>query len=83
MNGFAPPRFEIRRAAVRLPIGLHDLMRRPPGKFQNRIQQFQIGMGAVERANQRLNNADGSVICTRIAPVFEKMRHGNVPGCFD
>ena len=62
-----------------LPVFLDQIVSRFVGLSGQRRDHFVRGLAAVERRDQRLDEADGSVEAADIAPGFQIMRFRNVP----
>src|SRR6202041_1944283 len=67
----APELVEIRAGVLLLPVCANQIVARGIGLAGEQRDKFQRTLAAVERRNQWLNNADGSVVSTRVTPGFE------------
>src|SRR5215510_9202412 len=78
MKRLFPNRVEI-GAELSTPMVAYDVIAGLGRLIGHCRQQFVGRLAFVQRLNERLNDRDGAVVSTRIAPGFEIMRFGDMP----
>ena len=75
----APEGVKVSASVLLLPVCLDEIASCEAGLSSQDGDDFMGALAAVERLNQRLNDADRAVVGAGIAPGFEIVRFGNVP----
>ena len=68
-----------RAGVLLLPVGADEIVSGGVGLAGEQRDEFQRALAVIERSDQRLDDADGSVVGAGIAPGFEFVRRVDVP----
>src|SRR5580692_11307257 len=79
MQRLAPELLEICPGVLLLPVGADEIVSSRVGLAGEQRDEFQRALAVVEWSDQRLDDADGSVISAGVAPCFEFMSRADVP----
>jgi len=79
MQRFAPERVEVGASVLFLPVGLYEIVSREAGLAREDGNDLVRALAAVERLNERLNDADRSIVGAGVAPGLEIMRLRHMP----
>ena len=79
MQRLAPEGVEVSASVLLLPVGLNEIMPCETGLARKNGDDFVRALAAIERLDERLNDADRSVVGAGIAPGFKIVRFRNVP----